>query len=149
MSENAEKIRRDNLKTKLDEINEKIDKLTEEKQTPGVYHTVNKYLNKHGYVHELEDVKACIRANTLLINHSDLLERSAKDLGEEIPEEATTLMGIEVSKWKEDIKLRLSEIKRQDEIDKLYKARKVLKRNLSEDDKFAMDMDKVDDILNG
>ena len=58
-----------------------------------------------------------------------------------------TFLGFKKEIWDKDIETRLNELRQQTKLEKLKVARKLLKKNLSEDDKFKLDMSKITELI--
>ncbi len=114
-----------------------------------VYATASKYIPSVGYVAELADVKQIVKAQKVINEQREGLSEAAKELGltEEDLADDVTFMGFTIPVWTQDIKNRLAELKAETRLAKLKAARKTLKKNLSKDDKFDLEMGGIDDIL--
>ncbi len=115
-----------------------------------VYATVSKYIPAVGYVAELSDIKQVVKAQKLIKEQKGGLDEAAKELGlteDDFQEEAATFMGFPITVWEQDIKNRLIEIRSEARLAKLKAARKTLKKNLSKDDRFELEMGDINDVL--
>ena len=81
---------------------------------------------------------------------------AAEDLGidlstldEEDQPTVPTLCGYPVTEWIEDVKTRKAELDNIATIEKLTKAKALLENNLSEDDRFNIQMAQVADLMGG
>lgn len=119
--------------------------------TPAViYITASKYIPAIGYIAELADIKQVVKAQKLINEQKGGLDDAAKELGlteDEFQEESATFMGFPISVWEQDIKNRLAEIKAEARLAKFKTARKTLRKNLSKDDKFELEMGDINDVL--
>jgi hypothetical protein len=114
-----------------------------------VYITASKYIPSVGYVAELSDIKQIVKAQKVDNEQKEGLGEAAKELGlteADLVDEAT-FMGFPIQIWSLDIKNRLAELKSETRLTKLKAARKTLRKNLSKDDKFDLEMGGIDDIL--
>ena len=64
-----------------------------------------------------------------------------------INEENDKHLGYAMKEWENDLHLKAEELKDRETLEKLYKAQEILERNMSEDDKFAAEMDTVSELL--
>lgn len=60
--------------------------------------------------------------------------------------EARTFLGFKVEEWDEDFKLRIEELRDEKTLEKYKKAVALWSKHFSEDDKFSMDMDAIDEL---
>jgi predicted PhzF superfamily epimerase YddE/YHI9 len=114
-----------------------------------VYSTASKYIPSVGYVAELADIKQVVKAQKVINEQKEGLGEAAKELGltEADLDDEATFMGFPITVWSQDIKNRLAELKSETRLAKLKAARKTLRKNLSKDDKFDLEMGGIDDIL--
>lgn len=139
---------RKNVKNNYQLVCEKIEKI--EKEKPFNYQTSTKYVPKIGLITDVTTVKDIVKLQTIVDEQKSKFNEAAKKLGiseDELDEEETTFMGYSLDIWEDEIKQRLNEIKQLNLLSKLQKAKKVLKKNLSADDKFLLDMDSINDVL--
>jgi hypothetical protein len=113
------------------------------------YATASKYIPAVGYVAELSTIKQVVKAQKVINEQKEGLGEAAKELGltEEDLDEEATFMGFPISVWAQDIKNRLDELRSETRLAKLKVARKTLRKNLSKDDKFDLEMCDIDDVL--
>lgn len=141
-------IKREEVKKKFTAVEKELDRLR--KLPKPLYATASKYIPKVGYVHELETVKQILKAQKTVDAEREDYDASAKKLeidSDDIEEENVTFMGFAFDVWDTDIKNRLEEIKTQATITDLERARKVLKKNLSSEDKFDLEMESIGDVM--
>lgn len=145
------KINRKNLVENLNKVNEKLD---EAKKAKFEYKTGDKYLTGWSVIKNIKSLKELLEILTYLKGQMVNTTDAAKDLGidlseiEGIEDSTPTLCGYKVTEWIDDVKTRKSELDNLALIDKLCKAKKLLEANLSEDDKFELDMKRAMDLLN-
>lgn len=145
------KINRKNLVENLNKVNEKLDKA---KKAKFEYKTGDKYLTGWSVIKNIKSLKELLEILTYLKGQMVNTTDAAKDLGidlseiEGIEDSTPTLCGYKVTEWIDDVKTRKSELDNLALIDKLCKAKKLLEANLSEDDKFELDMKRAMDLLN-
>ena len=60
---------------------------------------------------------------------------------------AVRVYGYTLEEWKADFQTRASQIKDEEKLQKLNAALRIIEKHLSEDDKFAIDMANVDELL--
>lgn len=145
------KINRKNLVENLNKVNEKLD---EAKKAKFEYKTGDKYLTGWSVIKNIKNFKELLEILTYLKGQMVNTTDAAKDLGidlseiEGIEDSTPTLCGYKVTEWIDDVKTRKSELDNLALIDKLCKAKKLLEANLSEEDKFELDMQRAMDLLN-
>lgn len=145
------KINRKNLVENLNKVNEKLD---EAKKAKFEYKTGDKYLTGWSVIKNIKSLKELLEILTYLKGQMVNTTDAAKDLGidlskiEGIEDSTPTLCGYKVTEWIDDVKTRKSELDNLALIDKLCKAKKLLEANLSEEDKFELDMQRAMDLLN-
>jgi len=145
------KISRENLVENLNKVNAQIDACKEKKFE---YKTGDKYLTGWSVIKNVKSLKELLEILTYLKQQMTSVTDAAKDLGidlntlEGVEDSTPTLCGYKVTEWIEDVKTRKSELDNKEKLDKLFKAKKLLESNLSEDDKFALDMQRAMDLLN-
>jgi hypothetical protein len=141
-------LKRDEILKKFKSVNEQIEELQNSKTLP--YVTTSKYIPTVGYVHELDTIEQLIRAQKIVNEQKNGVEQAAKSLGldvKDITEEDFKFFGFSIETWESDIKNRLSEIRKNSKLEKLNSVKKVLKKNLSEDDKFELEMSGIEQLL--
>ena len=135
-------IKRDEVKSKRESVLAKIKELEESvKKTRFI---TNRYYDGYGLVEGMDKL-------TLTAAFKDLKSRMASDVMSELgftndDEEEETYLGFTLDEWMEDFKTRAKQIRDEEKIEKLQDAVCILEDNLSEDDKFALDMEAVEDL---
>lgn len=142
----SKSISREEVKAKYQAVKEELAKLAE--QEAPAYKTDNKYLPGIGLISELETMKDVAKAAKYIKEESGSFESAVEgvELTEAEAAEAlaeTTIMGFKPSVWLAEINQRVVELRKEKRIADLEKAKKILKKNLSEDDKFALDMESI------
>ncbi len=140
--------KRDQVLGNFKAVEKEIERL--EAKPAVIYATASKYIPSVGYVAELGSIKEIVKAQKTINEQKSGLDEAAKDLGlsdGDFQEEEATFMGYPIQVWANDIKNRLEEIKSEQRLAKLKAARKTLKKNLSKDDKFELDMGGINDVL--
>lgn len=144
------KINRKNLVENLNKVNEKLD---EAKKAKFDYKTGDRYLTGWAVIKNITNLKELLEILTYLKGQMVNTTDAAKDLGidlselEGIEDNVPTLCGYKVTEWIDDVKTRKSELDNIALINKLNKAKSLLEANLSEDDKFELDMQRAMDLL--
>jgi len=135
-------IKRDEVKSKRESVLAKIKELEESvKKTRFI---TNRYYDGYGLVEGMDKL-------TLAAAFKDLKSRMASDVMSELgftndEEEEETYLGFTLDEWMEDFKTRAKQIRDEEKIEKLQDAVCILEDNLSDDDKFALDMEAVEDL---
>jgi len=132
------KIEKDQVLTKYRGISGKIKKL---KSTPEfTYKTMHKFIPGAGAVTDLKSEKDVAIAHSVVNREIAMIKVSANELGIELNSKDYQYMGFSLKVWNEEIVNRLTEIRNTNEINKLTKAKEILKGHLSEADLFDLDM---------
>lgn len=137
-------ITKKNLLESLNKINEQIDECVNKKFN---YVTGDRYLQGWSIIKNIKKVKELVEVLTYLLGQKSNTTEAEKLLGVTTEVVDPTLCGYKVSEWIEDVKTRKAELDNADKITNLKKAKTILENNLSEDDKFALDMQKVADLI--
>lgn len=137
-------ITKENLVENLNKINVQIDELTNKKFT---YITDDRYLQGWAVIKNIKKIKELVEVLTYLLSQKSSTTEAEKLLGVTTEVVEPTLCGYKVSEWIEDVKTRKDELDNADKIANLKKAKAILENNLSEDDKFTLDMQKVANLL--
>ena len=146
------KINRKNLVENLNKVNAQIDACKEKKFE---YKTGDKYLTGWSIIKNVKSLKELLEILTYLKQQMTSVNDAAAELGidlskiEGVEDSTPTLCGYKVPEWIEDVKTRKAELDNKEMLDKLFKAKKLLENNLSEEDKFELDMQKAMELLNG
>ncbi len=141
-------IERTEILNRFQTIEAEIEKI--EKAEPSVYATSHKYVDKIGHIHELKSIKDVVKAKKFINGEFEDFEAEQKELGisaKELENNVATFLGFKKEIWDKDIETRLNELRQQTKLEKLKVARKLLKKNLSEDDKFKLDMSKITELI--
>ena len=137
-------ITRQNLVESLNKINAQIDEC---KSKTFKYITGERYLTGWAIICNVPTVKELAEILTYLLNQKSNTSEAEKLLGIESDTESPTICGYTVDEWKDDVMTRKLELDNIQKIQDLKKAKKLLESHLSEDDKFALDMQEVANIL--
>jgi len=137
-------ITRDNLLSSLEKINTAIDECTNKKFE---YITGNKYLTGWAIICNVSTIKELTEILTYLLNQKSNTSEAEKILGISIESEVPTICGYTVDEWITDIKTRKLHLDNIEHIKNLMVAKSILENHLSEDDKFALDMQKVNELI--
>lgn len=139
--------KRAQLLSKFNSINIEIKKLTDVEEP--VYFTLNKYLPKIGYIHEIETLTQIVKAKKYIDKETSSNSAIIAELGlktEEIETEDVKLMGFSIDKWNADIQTKIVDIRRITRLEKLQKDLSIVSKYLSDDDKFNLAMDELDTV---
>jgi hypothetical protein len=135
------KITRDQVLDKLVAVQSKIKEIKSKEKYS--YKTIHKHIPGAGKVHEIETERDIViahsKVNTEILN----LNSSAQALGVSLDKSAYEFLGFNLQVWEEEIKARLIEIRDKRALAQLRKAETLLTANLSEDDKFNLDMNNI------
>ena len=143
------KITRDNLYETLKKVNESID---ENEKKKFKYLTGDRYLTGWGIISEMEDKKELVEVFAFLKDQLKTTDSAAEELGIDPSEledddEAPTLCGYKIQDWMADVKTRLEEIRLGEKIVKLQQAKGLLENNLSEEERFDLQMSMVETLI--
>lgn len=145
------KINRKNLVENLNKVNTQIDECKAKKFE---YKTGDKYLTGWSIIKNVKSLKELLEILTYLKQQMTSVNDAAAELGidlstlEGVDDSTPTLCGYKVTEWIDDVKTRKAELDNKEKLDKLFKAKKLLENNLSEEDKFELDMQRAMDLLN-
>jgi len=137
-------ITRQNLVESLNKINEQIEECKSKKFN---YVTGERYLTGWAIICKVQDNKELVEILTYLLSQKSNTSEAEKLLGIETEKEIPTICGYTIDEWIEDVKTRKLHLDNIQKIQDLKKAKKLLESHLSEDDKFALDMQEVANIL--
>ena len=137
-------ITRQNLVESLNKINKQIEECKSKKFN---YVTGERYLTGWAIICKVQDNKELVEILTYLLSQKSNISEAEKLLGIETEKETPTICGYTVDEWIEDIKTRKLQLDNIHKIQDLKKAKEILEAHLSEDDKFALDMQKVAEYL--
>jgi len=118
----------------------------EESSEEFLYSTAQKHLPKVGFISDIETVEGVVRAHARIKKQlsTDLDQSSIELLGvksEELPEGSNLYLGVKLTTWEKDLKTRIAEIRQETRLSNLKNDLVVLKRNLSDDDLFDLEME--------
>lgn len=138
-------IKREELLSKREEVLGRIKNLeTEVKSTRFIS---NRYYEGYGMVENMDK-------DTLVAAFADLKNRmtsgndALSELGfgkDELEDE--TYLGFTFSEWSQDFQTRAKQIRNEEKIEKFYAAIGIIEDNLSEEDRFSLDMKAVEELL--
>lgn len=141
------KITRENLLNQLEAVNNEIKNLEEKEYN----YKTNRAWPGCMVVNTIDSVNALIKIWETIHNsiktNSDAIKALSLDKLELVSEEDTQYYGYSLKEWEGDLKLRAIQFADAEKIKKLNKAKKILEKNMSEDDKFAQDMNAVADLI--
>ena len=144
-------ISREKINEQLEFINSKINNLSKKKFRYFIY---GKYIPGFGDIKLIENKEELIKCFANIkskFNNDNEVQLIADELkldivNKEIQEE--TFLGYTYEEWKEEFQTKANEIQTKEDISKLEKAKKKLKKYLSEDDKLENDFKSLEEILN-
>ena len=137
-------ITRQNLVESLNKINAQIEEC---KSKTFKYITGERYLTGWAVICNVQTVKELAEILTYLLGQKSNTSEAEKLLGIESDTESPTICGYTVDEWKDDVLTRKLELDNIHKIQDLKKAKTLLESHLSADDKFALDMQEVANIL--
>lgn len=114
------------------------------------YETCNKYVPTIGYVSEMETKRECAKALSLVRNKcvSELASAEILGMSADEVEDDINFMGFSYEVWQSDIQKRVDELRKEETIAKLEKAKAVLTKYLSAEEKFAIDLESITEAIN-
>lgn len=136
-------IKREELLKKREEIMNRIDAL--ENENKSVRYTCNRYFEGFGMI-EAMDKDTLILAYKSLADASKGVNDTLAELGFEKEEEDNEYLGFTIDEWKADLKRRAQVIRNEEKIIDLEDALDILENNLSDDDRFALDMEAFEEL---
>lgn len=143
-------MNRNEVKEKLEKVRNAISEI-ENSDNVYTYITQEKYLPGVGYIKEIETIGSLINAHMeIKANSKNDISESVRELGlndDEIPENKVRILGFKPEHWLKDIQTRLNELRELTRLKKLKSAEKALLKHLSDDDKFQMDTDGIDELI--
>jgi hypothetical protein len=115
------------------------------------YVTKGNYLPGLGDISEVEEISELIKFQKK-INQLSKSDNTAiiEQLGlkpEELPEQEPLILGRSPKHWNTDIKTKLEEIRQNTLVEKLTAAKTTLEKYLSDDDKFEIDTENIEALL--
>lgn len=141
----TKKITRAQVRTELNQINKQISEI-EPKAVRPTAATANKHIEGVGCIQDMESYESLIKAQAFMNDFTARMDKAAQDLGLDNPMKSK-YQGFDISVWKNDIKDRVAYLQARAALKNLREAKAILERNLSEDDIFAMEMDKVSSLI--
>lgn len=138
-------IKREELLCKREEVLERIKNL--EAEVKSTRFISNRYYEGYGMVENMDK-------DTLVAAFADLKSRmtsgsnALSELGfgkDELEDE--TYLGFTFAEWSQDFQTRAKQIRNEEKIEKLYTAVDIMEDNLSEEDRFSLDMKAVEELL--
>lgn len=145
-----EKLNKAHLAEQINLIENKLKELSKNKFRYFIY---GKYIPGYGDIKLLETHEDLIKCfNFVKSNfHNKKIEDTANELGirnsTKLNEEEQTYLGYTLPEWKEEFKTKVKEIQNLQDIEALKKAKKDLKKHLSEEDKLNSEFNKISDTL--
>jgi hypothetical protein len=145
-------IQRNQLLAKKDEIIAKMESI--EKEQKKVRYVTNRYYEGIGVVSEmdecelvsaLKDLKERFKENTEYDQFAQELGLPVRQKKED--DDEPTYLGYTYDEWLEDFKTRAAYINNEVTLDKLDEALEIIERNLSDEDKFNMEMQALEELL--
>lgn len=145
-------IQRNQLLAKKDEIIAKMESI--EKEQKKVRYVTNRYYEGIGVVSEmdecelvsaLKDLKERFKENTEYDQFAQELGLPVRQKKED--DDESTYLGYTYDEWLEDFKTRAAYINNEVTLDKLDEALEIIERNLSDEDKFNMEMQALEELL--
>jgi hypothetical protein len=147
-------MKRDEVKSKLESVIKQIEEIENKRENDVVvYVTKDKHFPGHGFVCEVETVDELVDFQQAIIDSQETNSRSdaIKMLGvseSELPEtKQKKIYGLLPKHWNQDLMTRLAELREEIKYGKLVSAREKLEKYLSVDDKFAIDMEGIDELV--
>lgn len=141
------KITRENLLKQLEAVNDEIKNLESKEYN----YTTNRAWPGCMVVNTIDSVTSLIKVWETIHNsiktNSDAIKALGLDKLELVSDDDTQYYGYSLKEWEDDLKLRAIQFADAEKIKKLNKAKKILEKNMSEDDKFAQDMNAVADLI--
>lgn len=145
-------IKRDELLAKKGEITAKMQEI--EKKQKKVRYITNRYYEGVGVVSEmdepelvaaLKDLKDRFKEDTEYDQLSQELGLPVRQKKED--DDEPTYLGYTYDEWMEDFKTRAAYLNNEATLDKLDEALDIIERNLSEEDKFNLEMQALEELL--
>lgn len=147
-------IQRNQLLAKKDEIIAKMESI--EKEQKKVRYVTNRYYEGIGVVSEMDESELVATLKDLKDRFKE--ESEYDELAAEIglpsrssdrqkDDEEFTYLGYTYDEWMEDLKTRAAYLSNEATLDRLDEALDIIDRNLSEDDKFNLEMQALEELL--
>jgi len=145
-------LNREKVLENYNKVEDEIKSLTASLKKDFKYNTGDRYLTGFAIIKEVDDPKELVEILSYLKKQVSSDEDAAAELGINLEEledddDKPTICGYLVEEWIADVKTRKAELDVINKINKLEKAKALLKKNLSEDDIFNLEMGEVADLL--
>ena len=145
-------LNREKVLENYNQVEEMIKELQQKLKKDFKYNTGDRYLTGFAIIRQVTDMKELVEIMSYLKKQITTDASAAEELGIDPAElededEKPTICGYLVDEWIEDVKTRKEELDVINKIDKLMRAKELLKKNLSEDDLFKLEMSAVSDLL--
>lgn len=145
-------LNREKVLENYNQVEEMIKELQQKLKKDFKYNTGDRYLTGFAIIKQVTDMKELVEIMSYLKKQITTDASAAEELGIDPSElededEKPTICGYLVDEWIEDVKTRKEELDVINKIDKLMRAKELLKKNLSEDDLFKLEMSAVSDLL--
>ncbi len=145
-------LNREKVLENYNQVEEMIKELQQKLKKDFKYNTGDRYLTGFAIIRQVTDMKELVEIMSYLKKQITTDASAAEELGIDPTElededEKPTICGYLVDEWIEDVKTRKEELDVINKIDKLMRAKELLKKNLSEDDLFKLEMSAVSDLL--
>ncbi len=145
-------IKRDELLAKKEEIIAKAKEI--EKGQKKVRYITNRYYEGIGVVSEMDEPELVAALKDLKERFKENAEydQFAQELGLPVrqkkeDDDEPTYLGYTYDEWLEDFKTRAAYLNNEVTLDKLDEALEIIERNLSEEDKFNLEMQALEELL--
>lgn len=145
-------IKRDELLAKKEEIIAKAKEI--EKGQKKVRYITNRYYEGIGVVSEMDEPELVAALKDLKERFKENTEydQFAQELGLPIrqkkeDDDEPTYLGYTYDEWLEDFKTRAAYLNNEATLDKLDEALEIIERNLSDEDKFSLEMQALEELL--
>lgn len=136
------KIDRANLMAKRAEVESEIKSLNAKKFEYAIKRDV-----EGGVIPQLPSAVQCVELLGKVKRRFAFINEASEELGIQTEASKFTYKGYAYSDIVSDLKLRIEELGTKERIDKLEKALVIIDKNLSDDDKFNMEMSKLSELL--
>ena len=141
-------ITREQLLTKRDEINKRIEDNKNIIAKKNEEFKCNRYYEGFGMASSMDKKTLILATDHLMHNDMDSKNEAATMLGfDPIDVSKMKYLGYTRDQWLHDFKLRAEVIRVEAEIKNLREAATIIERNLSDDDKFALDMKNLESLI--
>ena len=144
-------IKRNELLVKKEEIIAKMKEI-EKKQKKVRYVTTRYYegigvvasMDEFELIATLKDLKTRFKENT---EYDQLAQEIGLQVCQKEEDEEPTYLGYTYDEWFEDLKTRAAYLNNEATLDKLSEALNIINRNLSEEDKFNLEMQTLEELI--